>query len=138
MAASRTTTTTPRKTTTAAEKGDLATKKPATPRAKRSTAATTAAKSTTRSRSTPTTTTAAKRATGGPATTGAGRGKLVIVESPAKAKTIGKYLGSGYTVKASMGHVRDLPKSKLGVDVADNFAPDVPGARATSRSSSRS
>ena len=123
MAASRTTTTTPRKTTTAAEKGDLATKKPATPRAKRSTAATTAAKSTTRSRSTPTTTTAAKRATGGPATTGAGRGKLVIVESPAKAKTIGKYLGSGYTVKASMGHVRDLPKSKLGVDVADNFAP---------------
>ena len=123
MAASRTTTTTPRKTTTAAERGDLATKKPATPRAKRSTAATTAAKSTTRSRSTPTTTTAAKRATGGPATTGAGRGKLVIVESPAKAKTIGKYLGSGYTVKASMGHVRDLPKSKLGVDVADNFAP---------------
>ena len=39
--------------------------------------------------------------------------KLVIVESPAKAKTIGKYLGSGYEVVASMGHVRDLPKSKL-------------------------
>ncbi len=53
----------------------------------------------------------------------AGRGKLVIVESPAKARTIGKYLGSGYTVKASMGHVRDLPKSTLGVDVDDNFAP---------------
>ncbi|MFT4037484.1 MAG: type I DNA topoisomerase [Thermomicrobiales bacterium] len=53
----------------------------------------------------------------------AGRGKLVIVESPAKARTIGKYLGSGYTVKASMGHVRDLPKSTLGVDVDDNFTP---------------
>src|SRR4051812_36739832 len=55
--------------------------------------------------------------------TTAGRGRLVIVESPAKAKTIGKYLGSGYTVKASMGHVRDLPKSTLGVDVDDDFAP---------------
>ncbi len=54
---------------------------------------------------------------------GGGRGKLVIVESPAKAKTIGKYLGSGYTVKASMGHVRDLPKSTLGVEVGDDFAP---------------
>ena len=43
--------------------------------------------------------------------------KLVIVESPAKAKTIGKYLGRGYAVKASMGHVRDLPKSTLGIDV---------------------
>ena len=42
---------------------------------------------------------------------------LVIVESPSKAKTIGKYLGPGYEVKASMGHVRDLPKSKLGVDL---------------------
>ncbi len=48
---------------------------------------------------------------------------LVIVESPAKAKTIGKYLGPGYKVKASMGHVRDLPKSKLGVDVT-TFEPD--------------
>lgn len=56
-------------------------------------------------------------------TTPTARGKLVIVESPAKAKTIGRYLGSGYTVKASMGHVRDLPKSTLGVDVDDNFAP---------------
>src|SRR4029453_11390389 len=54
---------------------------------------------------------------------GPGRGRLVIVESPAKARTIGKYLGSGYTVKASMGHVRDLPKSTLGVDVDDDFAP---------------
>ncbi|MBR1897705.1 MAG: type I DNA topoisomerase [Oscillospiraceae bacterium] len=48
---------------------------------------------------------------------------LVIVESPAKAKTIQKYLGPGYEVIASMGHVRDLPKSKLGVDVEHDFAP---------------
>ncbi len=49
---------------------------------------------------------------------------LVIVESPAKAKTIGKYLGPDYQVKASMGHIRDLPKSKLGVDVEAGFAPN--------------
>ena len=49
---------------------------------------------------------------------------LVIVESPSKAKTIGKYLGPGYEVKASMGHVRDLPKSKLGVDIDHGFQPD--------------
>ncbi len=48
---------------------------------------------------------------------------LVVVESPAKAKTINKYLGRGYKVIASMGHVRDLPKSKLGVDVDDDFEP---------------
>src|SRR5215203_4577482 len=48
---------------------------------------------------------------------------LVIVESPAKAKTINKYLGRDYKVLASMGHVRDLPKSKLGVDVDDGFTP---------------
>ncbi|WP_209341829.1 type I DNA topoisomerase [Flavonifractor sp. AGMB03687] len=52
------------------------------------------------------------------------KSNLVIVESPAKAKTIGKYLGPGYQVKASMGHVRDLPKSKLGVDVDNDFAVD--------------
>ena len=48
---------------------------------------------------------------------------LVIVESPAKAKTIGKYLGKDYEVKASMGHLRDLPKSKLGVDIEHDFEP---------------
>ena len=55
---------------------------------------------------------------------------LVIVESPAKATTINKFLGSAYLVKASMGHVRDLPKKSLAVDVERNFAPDykvVPG-----------
>ena len=49
---------------------------------------------------------------------------LVIVESPAKAKTIKKYLGSGYEVVASMGHIRDLPKSKIGVDIEHGFKPD--------------
>src|SRR5690625_1768685 len=48
---------------------------------------------------------------------------LVIVESPAKARTIERYLGKKYTVKASMGHVRDLPRSQMGVDVDDNFNP---------------
>ncbi|MBA4496245.1 type I DNA topoisomerase [Paenactinomyces guangxiensis] len=48
---------------------------------------------------------------------------LVIVESPAKAKTIGKYLGKKFIVKASMGHVRDLPKSQLGVNIEHNFEP---------------
>ena len=50
-------------------------------------------------------------------------GKLVIVESPAKAKTVGRYLGRGYTVRASVGHVRDLLKSQLSVDVENNFTP---------------
>src|SRR5256886_3006377 len=48
---------------------------------------------------------------------------LIIVESPAKARTISKYLGRGYTVMASVGHVKDLPESKLGVDIAHNFTP---------------
>lgn len=49
--------------------------------------------------------------------------KLVIVESPTKAKTIGRFLGSGYEIRASMGHVMDLPKSQLGVDVEHDFTP---------------
>uniref|UniRef100_UPI003AB4829F type IA DNA topoisomerase n=1 Tax=Selenobaculum sp. TaxID=3074374 RepID=UPI003AB4829F len=48
---------------------------------------------------------------------------LVVVESPAKAKTIEKYLGKNYVVKASMGHLRDLPKSQFGIDVENNFSP---------------
>src|SRR5699024_560769 len=48
---------------------------------------------------------------------------LVIVESPAKAKTIERYLGKKYTVKASMGHVRDLPKSQMAVDVEESYTP---------------
>jgi len=57
---------------------------------------------------------------------------LVIVESPAKAKTIGKYLGRGYTVRASVGHVRDLPRKDLGVDIEHGFRPTYqvsPGKR---------
>ena len=49
--------------------------------------------------------------------------KLVIVESPSKAKTIKGYLGRGFSVMASNGHVRDLPKSQLGVDVEHNYEP---------------
>ncbi len=62
--------------------------------------------------------------------------KLVIVESPAKAKTIKKYLGPGYEVVASMGHIRDLPKSLLGVDIEHDFKPryiDIPGKSALIR-----
>lgn len=48
---------------------------------------------------------------------------LVIVESPTKAKTIEKFLGKNYKVKASVGHVRDLPKSSLGIDIENNYEP---------------
>ncbi|MCX7904690.1 MAG: toprim domain-containing protein, partial [Caloramator sp.] len=48
---------------------------------------------------------------------------LIIVESPAKAKTISKFLGKNFKVKASMGHIRDLPKSQLGVDIENNYEP---------------
>ncbi|MBP3684201.1 MAG: type I DNA topoisomerase [Oscillospiraceae bacterium] len=54
---------------------------------------------------------------------------LVIVESPSKAKTIGRYLGPNYTVKASMGHLRDLPKSKMGVDLENDFTPQYIAVR---------
>ena len=59
----------------------------------------------------------------GKANKAAGKYRLVIVESPAKARTIGKYLGRGYHVEASNGHVRDLPKSQMGVDVQSDFEP---------------
>ena len=54
---------------------------------------------------------------------------LVIVESPAKAKTINKYLGKDYVVKASLGHIKDLPKKDLAVDVDNGFPPEVRGDR---------
>src|SRR4051812_1891439 len=59
---------------------------------------------------------------GAPARAG---GTLVIVESPAKAKTIGKYLGRGYRVQATVGHIMDLPEKKLGIDVDNGFMPDL-------------
>lgn len=58
--------------------------------------------------------------------------RLVIVESPAKAKTVNRYLGQDYVVKASIGHIRDLPKSKLGVDIKNDFTPEyvvIPGKK---------
>ena len=57
------------------------------------------------------------------AKTGGGKKKLVIVESPTKVDSVKKYLGSGYTIEATMGHVRDLPKSQLGVDLEHDFEP---------------
>ena len=57
-------------------------------------------------------------------TAGTRKKTLVIVESPSKAKTIGKYLGSTYKVMASVGHVRDLPKSKLGINIENDFEPE--------------
>lgn len=90
----------------------------------------TAKKSAKTKKSTKTTTSAAKTKAAKSTTskavvhTGPLSGKLVIVESPAKAKTIGRYLGRGYTVKSSVGHVRDLLKSRLSVDVENGFAPE--------------
>src|ERR1043166_7434762 len=61
-------------------------------------------------------------------------GTLVIVESPAKAKTIGKYLGRGYRVRATVGHIMDLPEKKLGIDIEKGFEPElipIPGKEKT-------
>ncbi|MDD4874407.1 MAG: toprim domain-containing protein, partial [Dehalococcoidales bacterium] len=61
------------------------------------------------------------------------KNNLVIVESPAKAKTLAKILGRGYNIKASLGHIRDLPKSHLGVDIENNFEPKYVVARAKNK-----
>src|ERR1043166_2392148 len=64
----------------------------------------------------------------------AGSTSLVIVESPAKAKTIGKYLGRAYRVRATIGHVRDLPEKKMGIDIDNGFEPEyvtIPGKEKT-------
>src|SRR5919204_3220456 len=61
---------------------------------------------------------------------------LIIVESPAKAKTLGRFLGAKFDIRASMGHVRDLPKSTLGIDLDNGFSPEyvtIPGKEATIR-----
>ena len=55
--------------------------------------------------------------------------KSLVVESPAKAKTINKYLGPGFIVEASVGHIKDLPKSKLGIDMEYMFAPSYTTVR---------
>src|SRR4051812_816974 len=68
--------------------------------------------------------TPAKSAAKAPSAKSGGEKALVVVESPAKAKTIKKYLGNGFTVKASVGHVMDLPKSKMGVDIEHGFKPE--------------
>src|SRR5262245_46130669 len=74
---------------------------------------------------------ASAKPAGGKPTNGKSAGKsahkeraLLVVESPAKARTIKKYLGAAYTVKASVGHVKDLPKSKMGVDPDKDFEPE--------------
>src|SRR5688500_5628536 len=63
-----------------------------------------------------------------------GSTSLVSVESPAKAKTIGKYLGRAYRVRATIGHVRDLPEKKMGIDIENGFEPEyvtIPGKEKT-------
>src|SRR5215210_9100085 len=63
-----------------------------------------------------------------------GTTSLVVVESPAKAKTIGKYLGRGYRVRATIGHLRDLPEKKIGIDIENGFEPEyvtIPGKEKT-------
>lgn len=61
-----------------------------------------------------------------------GSGRLVIVESPAKARTVGRFLGGGYQVRASVGHIRDLPSNRMGVDLENGFAPHyvIPASKA--------
>jgi DNA topoisomerase-1 len=126
---------TTRTTTTKAKAATEATKTAATKAAAtKATAAKPAVRKSTAARATVAKTPARKTTATTKRASGAGAGataapamrrgmNLVIVESPSKARTIAKYLGPGYRVAASMGHVRDLPKSKLGVDVEHEFAP---------------
>jgi len=109
--------------TTRNKKADAASAPPPkgkTPGARRGASAVKARKGATRARKR---TLAVVQAEAPPARRGGAR-YLVVVESPAKAKTIKKYLGTGYAVKASVGHVKDLPKSKMGIDVAHDFKPE--------------
>ena len=91
-------------------------------RASSKTAGKTGAKKTTAKRKTTKTKASKARSAGTKLPSSAGK-SLVIVESPAKARTVGQILGSKYLVTASQGHVRDLPKSKIGVDVEQDFEP---------------
>ncbi|MBA3465893.1 MAG: type I DNA topoisomerase, partial [Gemmatimonadaceae bacterium] len=96
--------------------------------AARKTTAKTAAKKATRARKT------ASKIVEDEAPSEPGSTSLVIVESPAKAKTIGKYLGRAYKVRATIGHVRDLPEKKMGIDIENGFEPDyvtIPGKEKT-------
>lgn len=85
----------------------------------------TAKKKTAKKKTTKASKTAKKKTTKKKATRDLGDYSLVVVESPSKAKTIKKYLGKGFQVVASNGHIKDLPKSKLGVDIKDNFSIDL-------------
>ena len=58
---------------------------------------------------------------------------LVVVESPAKARTIKQYLGKGFAVKASVGHIRDLPQRELGIDIEDGFKPTYVAVKGKSK-----
>jgi len=109
--------------TTATKKPTTAAKAPATRRASTSTTPKAPGSTTTRATRTTKTTTTRSGSTRGSAPPVEKGVRLVIVESPAKAKTITKYLGPGYAVRASYGHVRDLPDRGLGVDLQGDFAP---------------
>lgn len=108
---------TTKRTTSAKAAGDKSVDTAAKPASKSTTKAKTATKKATTRK------TAAKSSKKADATPKRRSGKLVIVESPAKAKSVGRYLGEGYTVKASKGHVRDLLSSRLSVDLENDFEP---------------
>ena len=127
---------TPKKKTAAKKKAPAKKKATAKKAAAKATAVKTSAETTTRVKKTAARKSATKKKTAAKKTGAAGAATavrtrrkegetaLVIVESPAKAKTIKKYLGAGVTVQASIGHVKDLPKSKIGVDIENDFEPE--------------